>query len=256
MTAPAPLVVVHETKRLLSDASGARLVNAILDAQAARGEAHVVLTGGSMGSAILASAVACPGQGAVDWKRVHLWWGDERCLPDGDDERNDKQCLEALTEQVALDPAKVHPVPPTDIPEGATAESAAQSYAEELMSAAEPGSASPTFDVLLLGVGPDGHIASLFPGHTGLQVDEPGAIAVHNSPKPPPDRVSLTFPTLNQAREVWFLVAGADKAPAVARGVAGDDIQRTPAAGVTGMERTLWLVDRDAASELGASATG
>jgi 6-phosphogluconolactonase len=249
-----PLVVVHGTKQLLAAASGARLVNAILDAQAARGEAQVVLTGGSMGSAILASAVACPGQGAVDWKRVHLWWGDERCLPDGDDERNDKQCLEALTEQVALDPAKIHPIPPTDTPEGATAESAAQTYAAELAAAAKPGTASPTFDVLLLGVGPDGHIASLFPGHPGLQADEPGAIAVHNSPKPPPDRVSLTFPTLNQAREVWFLVAGADKATAVARGVGGDDIQRTPAAGVKGMDRTLWLVDREAAAELPANA--
>lgn len=247
----APLVVVHETKQLLADASGARLVNAVLDALAERGEAHIVLTGGSMGSAILASAAACPGQGAVDWTRVHLWWGDERCLPHGDDERNEKQCLEALADRVSLDPAKVHAVPPTDSAEGATAETAAAEYTRMLAAAAQPGSPSPVFDVLLLGVGPDGHVASLFPGHPGLEADEPGAIAVHNSPKPPPDRVSLTFPTLNTARHVWFLVAGADKATSVARGVAGDDTTRTPAAGVKGSERTLWLVDREAASGLG-----
>lgn len=250
----APLVVVHGTKQLLADASGARLVNAILDAQAARGEAHVVLTGGSMGSAILASAAACPAQGAVEWQNVHLWWGDERCLPQDDDERNEKQCLEALAKHVALDPSKVHAVPPTDSPDGATAEDAAREYTRQLAAAAGPDATSPVFDILLLGVGPDGHVASLFPGHPGLGAEEPGAIAVHNSPKPPPDRVSLTFPTLNTARQVWFLVAGPDKATSVARGVAGDDVTRTPAAGVKGTERTLWLVDRDAASEL--TATG
>jgi 6-phosphogluconolactonase len=184
---------------------------------------------------------------------VHLWWGDERCLPAGDDERNEKQCLEALTVGVDVPDANIHAVAPTDTPAGATAEMAAEDYATQLAAHAPDGAAAPEFDVLILGVGPDGHIASLFPGHPGLEATGVSTVAVHDSPKPPPDRVSMTFETLAGAREVWFLVAGRDKATAVARGVAGDDVQRTPAAGVHGRDRTVWLVDADAASEL---ATG
>lgn len=249
MSPPSPvLVVVHGTKQLLSDAAGARLVIAILDAQAARREAHVVLTGGSMGAAVLSSLAASPARGAVDWSRVHLWWGDERWLPEGDEQRNDRQCLDALAGAVALDPAKVHTVAASDSARGRTAEEAAAAYAGQLAAAAAPGTSWPTFDVVLLGVGPDGHVASLFPGHAGLRATGPGAIAVHDSPKPPPDRVSLTFEALNASREVWFLVSGEEKSGAVARALAGDAVARTPAAGVRGRERTLWLLDEAAAT--------
>ncbi len=112
--------------------------------------------------------------------------------------------------------------------------------------------ASPYFDVCLLGVGPDGHVASLFPGRPELDVTDATTLAVHDSPKPPPDRVTMTFPVLNRSREVWFLVSGADKATATARGIRGDDLTRTPAAHVHGVERTLWLIDEDAAADLDA----
>jgi 6-phosphogluconolactonase len=243
-------VVVHEDKQLLSDATAARLVTALVDAQAARGVAHLVLTGGSMGSLVLTSVTASPACRAVDWSRVHLWWGDERCLPDGDDERNEKQCLDALLAGVTIPAEHIHAVAPTDSAAGHSAEAAAADYAARLASAAADGEPTPVFDVLLLGVGPDGHIASLFPGHPGLSATGVATVAVHDSPKPPPDRVSLTFETLNRAREVWFLVAGDDKADAVARGTVGDDVQRTPAAGVHGRERTLWLLDRGAAAQV------
>ncbi len=244
-----PTVVVHPTKQLLSEAAGARLVTAILDAQAARGLAHVVLTGGSMGSAILAAVAHSPAKDAVDWSAVHVWWGDERWLPAGDPERNETQNREALLDQVPLDPANVHPMGAAD--SGTTPEEAAAAYGDALRTAPHPDADDVAgFDVVILGVGPDGHVASLFPGHPGLSATGAAAIAVHDSPKPPPTRISLTFECLNRSREVWFLVAGEDKAEAVVRGVAGDDVQRTPAAGVYGAERTLWLVDAAAARGL------
>ena len=107
------------------------------------------------------------------------------------------------------------------------------------------------FDVVLLGMGPDGHVASLFPQHPAQLVSDAIAVAVHDSPKPPPDRVSLTFECLARSRQVWLLVAGADKAPAVCRALTpGAQRWDVPAAGVRGLDATLWLVDVEAASEL------
>jgi 6-phosphogluconolactonase len=248
---PDPVVVVHPGKQLLADASGARLLTGILDAQALRGEAHVVLTGGTMGSAILSSLGALPARDAVDWGRVHLWWGDERFLPDGDPDRNETQNREALLDALPLDPRKVHRMPGPDGPDGDDVDAAAQRYAEELAACAPDGGASPVFDIMLLGVGPDAHVASLFPGHPDQLTSGVSAAAVRNSPKPPPTRVTLTFEALNRSERVWFIVAGADKAHAVAVSVAGAGPQESSAAQVRGIQETVWLVDADAASELG-----
>jgi 6-phosphogluconolactonase len=133
----------------------------------------------------------------------------------------------------------VHPRPPDT---GQGAEAAAAAYAEELAAAGPP-----TFDVLMLGVGPDGHVASLFPGYPQLEVTDVAAVAVHDSPKPPPTRVSLTLPLLNRSREVWFVVSGEDKAEAVAKALAEGDV---PAARPKGQNRTLWLLDQAAASKV------
>ena len=237
-------VVVHPTKQALADAAAARLAVAIIDAQSARGVAHVSMTGGSMGSEICRSLAALPARDAVDWAQVHVWWGDERYLPAGDPDRNDTQNDEAGLASLGLDPAHVHRVAGPDA--SADAEESAAAYSAEVRSAG-----AGAFDVMVLGVGPDGHIASLFPGHPASGTTDAIAIAVHDSPKPPPTRVSLTVECLERSREVWFLVAGADKADAVRRGVGGASFETTPAAHVHGEERTLWLVDADAASELG-----
>ena len=240
----APQVVVHPGKQALADAAGARLATALLDAQAARGEAHVVLTGGSMGSAIIASLLAGAGRAAVDWSRVWAWWGDERYLLAGAGDRNDTQNDAAGLSALGLDPGRVMRVagPGTS----ASAEQSATTYA-----AALAGHADTPFDVVLLGVGPDGHVASLFPHHPTQRTEGVTTVAVHDSPKLPPDRVSLTFERLERAREVWFLVSGADKADAVARALApGADRWDVPAAGVRGIDATRWLIDRDAATAL------
>lgn len=242
--APDPVVVVHPSKQALADAAGARLVVALVDAVAARGEAHVGLTGGSMGSAVISSLCAVPGHTAIDWAKVHLWWGDERYLPAGDPDRNDTQNDEAGLASLPLDAAHVHRVAGPDSADSAEASAAA--YGQALQ---DQGSGQ--FDVVLLGVGPDGHVASLFPHHEAQGAQGTPAVAVHDAPKPPPDRVSLTFECLSRTREVWFLVAGSDKADAVAAALApGADRWDVPAVGPRGDERTRWLVDADAAAAL------
>jgi len=246
-----PDVVVHLDADVLAAAAAARLVSRIVDAQASRGKASVVLTGGGIGTRVLAAIAASPARDAIDWRRLDLWWGDERFVPAGDDERNDAGADAALLARVPVDPTRVHRMPAAD-DRWADAEAAAAAYADELAgyAATDPGSA--LFDVLLLGVGPDGHVASLFPEHPALHETDASVVAVHGSPKPPPTRLSMTFPTLRSAHEVWFLVSGREKSGAVRLALEGAGRTQVPAAGVTGLNRTLWLLDREAASELPA----
>jgi len=244
-------VLVHPDGPVLAQAAAARLVTKLVDVLAERDEAHLVLTGGTIGIGILAALGDLPLRQAVDWGRVHLWWGDERFLPTGDSERNDTQARDALLRLLPLEPAHVHPMPATGGPDGPDAEAAAARYAGELARHAAAGADAPGFDVLLLGMGPDGHIASLFPEHPGTRETGPSAIAVHNSPKPPPNRISLTFRVIQAAREVWVIASGAEKAKAVSLALAaGTDQTVIPAAGAHGTEATLWLLDRAGAALL------
>jgi 6-phosphogluconolactonase len=245
-----PMVVVHHDKTLLADSAAARLVMAIVDAQSSRGQADVVLTGGSMGWAVLVSLGHSPAKDAIDWRRLNVWWSDERFLPAGDPGRNETQARQALLDAVPLDPARVHPMPASDGPDGADVDAAAARYARELAAAAPAGHDVPEFDVLMLGVGPDAHVASLFPEHPALHERDASAIGVRGAPKPPPLRVSMTFPSLSAARDVWFLVSGADKAGAVGLALSGAGQMQAPAAGVTGIRSTTWLLDRDAATHV------
>jgi 6-phosphogluconolactonase len=239
------VVVVVPDADVLASSVAARLVTTIIDAQAVKGHAHVVLTGGRVAAKVLRSVQELPASAAIDWSRVDLWWGDERFLPAGDPDRNETQAREALLDALPLDPARVHAMPASDGPDGDDASAAAARYAEALAAAADGGTV-PAFDVLMLGVGEDGHVASLFPEHpdaTGTGT----AIAVHNSPKPPPTRISLTLEAIRSADQVWLVAAGPDKALSVAGALGGD--QALPAARVAGTARTLWLLDTAAASK-------
>jgi 6-phosphogluconolactonase len=241
------LVVVAPDPDVLASAVAARLVTRILDAQAARGSAHVVLTGGRIAAKVLRSLGQLPATGAVDWSSVDLWWGDERFLPAGDPDRNETQARAALLDALPVDPARVHAMPPSDGPDGDDAEAAAARYARDLAAAAGAGGTVPHFDVLMLGVGEDGHVASIFPGHPSY--DETGVTAaVHNSPKPPPTRITLTLPTIRSAEQVWLIAAGPDKTDAV--GTAVEGTAKLPAAAATGTAKTLWLLDREAAAKI------
>lgn len=246
----APQLVVHRDKELMARAAAARLITKIVDAQSARGYASVVLTGGRNGNGLLAALSSAPARDAIDWSRLDLWWGDERFLPDGDPERNYTQAREALLDSVPLNPSRVHPMPASDGPYEADA--AAEVYAAELAAAAGPEDHGPvpTFDVLMLGVGPDTHVASLFPELPAVRETERTVVGVHGAPKPPPTRVTLTLPAIRSAREVWLLAAGEDKAKAAAIALSGAGEIQAPAAGAYGRSRTLWLLDTAAASQL------
>jgi 6-phosphogluconolactonase len=250
-----PEVFVHTTGDLLASAAAARTVTSLADAVAARGRAHLVLTGGGIGTKVMAAIAASPARDAVDWRLVDVWWGDERFEATGDQERNETGARSALLDHLTLDPSRVHVIPGPDGPDGDDPDAAAARYAAELAAAAGgaagAGGGVPGFDVLMLGIGPEGHVASIFPGspaaHAGGTV-----VAVRNSPKPPPTRISLTFGALQAAREVWVLASGAEKAEAVASALSGVSQVELPAAGARGRERTLFLLDEAAAAKLPA----
>ena len=247
----SPEVIVHRDGELLAKAVAARLVTRLVNAVAARGTGSLVLTGGGIGTAVLSELAAAPARDAVDWRHLEVWWGDERFVPSGDKERNETGARAALLDHVDVDPARVYPMPPSDGPDGADPDAAAARYATWLKEAAAPEDHGlvPSFDVLLLGIGPEGHIASLFPGMPALY-DERSVVAVRNSPKPPPTRLSLTLPSINAAKEVWILASGKEKAGAVALALSGTGPVQVPAAGAHGRQRTLFLLDSDAAEQL------
>ncbi|MEV4756192.1 6-phosphogluconolactonase [Micromonospora sp. NPDC049559] len=243
------LTVVHPDRPLLIEAVAARLLVRLVDAQAEHGQARLVLTGGRVAAAVYRAVAQLPARDAVDWSRVDLWWGDERFLPAGHPDRNETQVREALLDRLPLDPDRVHPMPASDGPDGDDPEAAGRRYAAALAAAGTGGTGLPRFDVLMLGVGEDGHVASLFPGHPALDWTAPVS-AVRDSPKPPPVRLTLTLPTINTAHEVWLVAAGTDKSEAAGKALADGTASGLPAARVHGTRRTLWLLDRDAAGGL------
>src|SRR5690348_17275549 len=254
-----PEVVVYRDAPLLAQAVAARLVTGLTDAAAARGGASVVLTGGGIGTKVLSELAAAPARDAIDWPRLDIWWGDERFVPDGDPDRNETGARAALLDHVGVDPARVHPMPGPDGPDGDDPDAAAARYASWLADAALADAAGsdghgpvPAFDVLMLGIGPEGHVASLFPGLPALGDTRP-VVAVRDSPKPPPTRLSLTLPSIQAAREVWILASGEEKADAVALALTGDGPEGpVPAAGARGRLRTLFLLDSAAAAKVPA----
>ena len=246
-----PEILVHPDAELLAKAVAARLVTRLVDAVSATGHAHLVLTGGGIGTAVLAELAAAPARDAVDWRQVDFWWGDERFVPAGNPDRNETGARSALLDRINLDPTRVHPMPGPDGPDGDDPEAAAARYAGWLAAAARPEDHGPvpSFDVLILGIGPEGHVASLFPGMPAVYDNRP-VVAVRGSPKPPPVRISLTFPSIQAAREVWILASGEEKAGAVALALSGSGPVQLPAAGARGRQRTLFLLDEAAAAKL------
>jgi 6-phosphogluconolactonase len=248
----APQVLIHSDAGLLAKAVAARLVTRLIDVSAGRGHASVVLTGGGIATAVLAELAAAPARDAVDWRHLDIWWGDERFRPAGHHDRNETSARAALLDHVNVAPERVHPMPGPDGPDGDNPEAAAARYASLLRSAAVPEDhgATPSFDVLMLGIGPEGHVASLFPGQPALYEEERTVVAVRGSPKPPPVRLTLTLPAIRAAREVWIIASGADKADGIRLALSGAGPVQVPAAGARGRRRTLYLLDRAAAAKV------
>ena len=185
------------------------LARRIGDARDEGRELHVALAGGSTPK----RAYELLAQVEGSWSHVHLWLGDERCVPDCDPESNAQMVRESLLAVARAEPPVLHAVPSPEVPEDA-----AWLYGLQV-TALVP---EVVFDVVLLGMGPDGHTCSLFPGHPVLGVSEAPVAPVRESPKPPPERVTLTLPVVRRARLTLLLVTGENKRDALARTLAGE----------------------------------
>jgi 6-phosphogluconolactonase len=213
-----------------------------------RGRASIVLTGGGTGIGML-SQLASLGD-RIDWSKVHLFFGDERYVPADDDDRNDKQAREALLDHIDIPQANVHAMPASDGEFGDDIDAAALAYEQVLAANAAPGETAPAFDVHLLGMGPEGHVNSLFPHTAAVRETTRLVVGVTDSPKPPPRRITLTLPAIQRSREVWLVASGEGKADAVAAAINGADPVDVPAAGAVGRDATVWLLDEAAAAKL------
>lgn len=203
---------------------------------------HVVLTGGTVGIALLENIDPTH---KLDWNRIHLWWGDERFVPAGDPDRNEGQATSALLHRLPIPAENIHRMPASDA--GMTLDEAVDAYDDEL---AKFWPELPEFDITFLGVGPDAHIASLFPGLEGIEVNDRAVIAVRNSPKPPAERISLTLPALNNSKNVWVVASGADKADAIYAAFTSESASEAPVSAVEGIEETVFFTDEAAAARL------
>lgn len=228
--ADAATLATHVARRLLE-----RLVGAQVDERVAQ----ISLTGGTIADDIHREVARLAPEYPVDWSRVDVWWGDERFVGQDGPDRNAGQARAALLDAVRVPEDRIHEMPSTE--QALDVDAAATAYSTQLRSLG-----AGEFDLVMLGIGPDGHVASLFPGHPATEVTDEIAVGVRGAPKPPPERVSLTLPALNRARAVWFVASGAAKAQAVALALAGDP--SVPASRVSGRLETRWLLDVPAAS--------
>lgn len=244
-------VLVHPDVEGLIAAVAARFLTKLTDLMDEYHDVNIVLTGGTAGGQGVQRAIAdSPMRGAIDWSRVHFWWGDERFLPKADPDRNETQAREALLDHIPVPPDHIHPFPASD--EEPDIDAAAALYAEELRAHADPSLllGVPRFDITFLGVGADGHIASLFPEHDVRSTDDRLVIVDRNSPKPPPLRLSLTLPVINSSQRIWMVLSGAEKASALGLALAGASPIEVPAAGAQGRRRTVFFVDQEAAEDV------
>lgn len=245
------VVVLPSAEELAADVA-TRLLAALNTAQRARGRAALALTAGSIMESVWAALADSEDAGTVDWSAVDVFWGDERFVPLDSADRNDAPAGRALFDHAPFSAARRFPMPASDGDYGDDLDAAAAGYAATLAEARRDDDvgSSPNFDVMLLGIGPDGHCCSLFPEHPGLQDDSASAIGIRNSPKPPPLRISLSFRGLNASNEIWVVASGSGKAEAVGLALGGADRVSVPSAGAQGRLRTVWFVDSDAAAAL------
>lgn len=241
-------VVISDDAPQLASAVADRLVVRLIRRSLAGKTSHLLLTGGAIGTEVLRAAGAHERRGEVDWSLVHLWWGDERFLAVDDPERNDVGARRAFIDHIDIPTDNVHPMATSD--DVSDMDAAAGAYAADLARYGTDEHPWPSFYLCFLGVGPDGHIASLFPDRGEIQITDRTVVAVHDAPKPPAGRLTVTRPVINSARCVWLVLSGVDKAAALGLALAGASYETVPAAGAKGRKRTLFFVDLDAAANV------
>jgi 6-phosphogluconolactonase len=241
-------VVIAADAASLADSVAARFLSWVAKKAPVR-EVHVSLTGGGSGEAVLQAAARQPRVAEIDWSRVHFWWSDERFVPRADPERNERQARAAMLDALDIPDANIHAAPASD--DGVDLDTAARSYAADLARFGTPEHPGwPSFDVCFLGVGPDAHIASLFPDRGEILITDRTVVPVRDSPKPPAKRVTFTRPVINSSKRVWLVLSGPDKASALGLALAGASYASVPAAGAKGTRRTVFFVDQAAAAQV------
>ena len=240
----------------VSQAAARAFVRCAIEAITDRGRFTVALSGGSTPRRLFQLLADPPYRETLDWSKVELFWGDERCLPPDHADSNYRTANETLLQRVPIPPERVHRMP-ADRPDRDTAAHDHQNEIAKVFGV-DPAGPPPVFDLVLLGMGPDGHTASLFPGNPALRETTRWVVPAANAPKPPPDRLTLTRPVLNKAREVLFLVTGADKADRVLEVLSGPpDPKRLPSQLIRPTAGQLvWYLDQAAAGRLTAGIDG
>lgn len=209
-----------------------------------RGAFNVALSGGRT-PLTFHHALAAPGTGPIPWERIHIFWGDERCVPPDDEASNFRMARESLLEHVPVPEENVHPI---HIGSGGASE-AAEAYERTLRAHFGEGAVG-TFDLVVLGLGEDGHTASLFPDDEALDESRRWVVAVEAPAyRPPRDRITLTLPALNLSREAFFLVSGRAKRATVSEVLRSKEGggRTLPASMIGPRERLVWFLDADAA---------
>ena len=248
---PRGEVLVYPDGEALARAAAATFVRAVGAATAARGRAFVALSGGSTPRRMGELLADNPYRDAVPWEMVEVFWGDERWVPEASDESNAGVARRTFLDRVPVSPSRINPFP-TSLPDP---ELAASMYATQIKTVFGVTDGRPAFDLVLLGMGDDGHTASLFPGTAAIQERE-ALVVAHRVPKLDAWRLTLTPPVINAARDVAFLVGGAGKAATLARVLEGPEhVDELPSQVVRlGGGRLRWLVDEAAAAELNGTA--
>jgi 6-phosphogluconolactonase len=261
------LVVRYADEESVAQAAAQRILIKLSDILATPGHenrADFAVTGGGDGIHVLELMLTNPLLTSVDWSRVHIWWGDERFVPEDDPDRNAKQAREGLFNELVarglLPESNIHEMGPdtrdaatraaaTDAEDQAAADVSAAAYEKELREElGDANGADPRLDIALFGVGPDGHFASLFPGHEEVKiVDGRLATGVINSPKPPSLRVSLTVPMIQRSHAVWVIASSAHKTAAMHKALPAINDPMVPVSHAAGTDSTVWMGDMDAA---------
>jgi 6-phosphogluconolactonase len=232
-------VEVFEDRKALVEEAALRLTKTLTILLGSQDSVHLAITGGSVGTDVLKALSASTKD--MDLANLHIWWIDERFVASSSAERNELQARLAWLDSSEILPGNIHPFPSSD---SVSIEEGADAFAIEI------NTLNPTFDLVLLGMGEDGHIASLFPGSNAELVGD-WVVIERNSPKPPAMRLSLSLKAINSANEAIFLVSGSEKAAALKEVFSEES--NLPAALVEATTRTTWLIDSQAGSELTSS---
>jgi 6-phosphogluconolactonase len=214
------------------------IIETIKNVLAKRNSIHIALTGGTVGILTLEVLGKAMREQNRDISKVHFWWGDERFVESNSKDRNFIQAQTAMPNILGTELAKIHAFPASD--EGLELETARRNFSAHMIEVF--GDSEPAMDLTILGMGPDGHVASLFPG---MNQDGDLVIAVDNSPKPPPQRLSFSMELINRSEKILYVIAGLDKAEAV-ESVHKNPECDLPAAKVEAQGETLWIIDEAA----------